>query len=399
MIKSDFLIIGGGIFGISIARQLKQQYPNVKVIVLEKEPQIAAHASGRNSGVIHAGFYYTADSLKAKFTKRGNQLLTEYCESRKLAINKCGKLVVAKHNGDLPFLEELLKRGQANGVELQRVTAKEAKSIEPRVLTYEKALFSPTTSSVNPLEVMECMAQEALREGVEIHFDTRYLKKSSSGIMTSAGLYQTGYCVNAAGLYADKVAMDFGFSERYRILPFKGLYLYSDEPVGALRTNVYPVPDLQNPFLGVHFTMMVDGHMKIGPTAIPALWREQYGTFENFRLSELMEIAVRELQLMIQSNFQFRRLAIQEIQKYSRSHMIAQAASLVEGIRPEHFQRWGRPGIRAQLMNVKKGTLEMDFVVEGDRHSFHVLNAVSPGFTCALPFAQYICERIGSLLH
>ena len=211
---------------------------------------------------------------------------------------------------------------------------------------------------------------------------------------TSSGNIDSKYVVNSAGLYADKIGRDFGFSRNHHILPFKGLYLYSTEAPGSLRTNIYPVPDLRNPFLGVHFTVTVDGHSKIGPTAIPALWREQYCGLENFELGELMDIIARQLGLFVFSHFDFKRLAYEEIKKYSRVNLVSQSSSLLENVKIGNFQKWGKPGIRAQLINVKEKKLEMDFVLEGDGQSMHILNAVSPGFTCALPFAEYICDQI-----
>lgn len=216
-------------------------------------------------------------------------------------------------------------------------------------------------------------------------------------MVTNRGEIEAGYIVNAAGLYADRIARDFGFSERYRILPFKGLYLYSDEPAGALRTNIYPVPDLRNPFLGVHFTLTADQHIKIGPTAIPAFWREQYNGLENFRFSEFADVIKREIGLLVSSGFDFTRLAFEELRKYSRRRMVSLASALVKEIDPRNYRRWGRPGIRAQLLDVEKKKLEMDFVVEGDDRSFHVLNAVSPAFTCAHPFARHVCDQICEL--
>jgi L-2-hydroxyglutarate oxidase LhgO len=391
---TDFLVIGGGIIGISIARELKRRFKDSKIILIEKEKTCAVHASGRNSGVLHAGFYYTADSLKAKFTKEGNAQLTEYCEEHKLPINKCGKLVVAQKEEELAQLDELLARGKKNGVTLEEITEKEAQAIEPRVLTIDRAIYSPTTSSVDPVAVVHSMEQDARDEGVEIHYGVKYLGKSKQGIQTNKGEYKAKFIVNAAGLYADKVARAFGFSSKYRILPFKGLYLYSNEPAGSLRTNIYPVPDLRNPFLGVHYTVTVDGKVKIGPTAIPAFWREQYKGYENFNAAELFDVIVREISLFMSSNFDFMKLAFEELKKYSREHMVDLASSLIKGVRHENYKAWGKPGIRAQLVDIEKRQLEMDFVVEGDENSLHVLNAVSPAFTCSFPFSSYVCDKI-----
>jgi L-2-hydroxyglutarate oxidase len=390
----DFLVIGGGVIGLSIARELKARHADARIMLIEKESACGAHASGRNSGVLHAGFYYSPDSLKAKFTKLGNERMTAYCEQKGIPLNRCGKLVVAKDAGDLPSLDELVKRGRANAIEIQELTEAEAKRIEPRVKTYQRALFSPRTSTVNPLHVVDAMQRDAIQEGIEIRFDTAYISRTDQGVRTNSDTIAAGYVVNAAGLYADKIALDYGFSEKYRILPFKGLYLYSNEPPGAIRTNIYPVPDLRNPFLGVHFTITADGKAKIGPTAIPAFWRENYEGLSNFKLGEMMEVAGRGLGLLTNAQFDYRRLAMEEIAKYSRSKMVELASVLAEGIQESNYQKWGRPGIRAQLLDITKRKLEMDFVLEGDRRSMHVLNAVSPAFTCSLPFAAHVCDQI-----
>ncbi len=394
MSSTDFLILGGGIIGLSIARELKHRFADAEITLLEKEAACGLHASGRNSGVIHAGFYYSANSLKAKLTRAGNQAMTAYCEAKKIPLNRCGKLVVAKDQDDLPRLDELLRRGQANGVPLESLTEEEARKIEPRVKTHQRAIFSPTTTSADPQRVIEEMTRDAKQEGITIRTGAPYLRTEKGLVMTPQGSFTANHVVNAAGLYADKIALDFGFSERYRILPFKGLYLYSDEPPGAFRTNIYPVPDLRNPFLGVHFTVKGDGHAKIGPTAIPALWREQYRGFDNFKFGEFVEVLFREAGLMMSSRFDFQKLALEEVRKYSRPHLVALASRLAHGVKPEHYTRWGEPGIRAQLLDIKNRKLEMDFVIEGDEHSTHLLNAVSPGWTCSIPFARYTVDQI-----
>ncbi|MEI6082556.1 MAG: FAD-dependent oxidoreductase, partial [Verrucomicrobiota bacterium] len=322
----------------------------------------------------------------------GNIALTGYCEAKGIPLNRCGKLVVAKDAGDLSQLDELLRRGAANGVPLESLSEEEALAIEPRVKTYERAIFSPTTSTADPHLVIAAMEKDALAEGIVIYHETPYLGRKGSTILTARDDFQAGHVINAAGLYADRVARDFGFSERYRILPFKGLYLYSDEPAGAFRTNIYPVPDLRNPFLGVHFTIKADGHAKIGPTAIPAFWREQYHGFDNFSFRELVEVLFREAGLMLSANFDFRKLAIEELQKYYRPHLVSLAARLARGVKASDYTHWGQPGIRAQLLDIKARKLEMDFVIEGDAKSTHVLNAVSPGWTCSIPFAGHVVD-------
>lgn len=392
---SDFLIIGGGVIGICLAREAKRRYPAARVTIIEKEKNCGAHASGRNSGVLHAGFYYSADSLKARFTRDGNSEMTAYCQERGLRINRCGKLVVARNDADLPGLDELLRRANTNGVELHDISRKQAEDIEPRVRTHERALFSPSTSSVDPSEVMQSLTRDARLLGVNIETGRAFRRRDATGLIhTSRGTIAAGYVVNAAGLYADTIARDFGFSRDYRILPFKGLYLYSNEPAGSMRTNIYPVPDLHNPFLGVHFTLAVDGRVKIGPTAIPAFWRENYRGFSNFSAREMFEITGLELGLLWRNESGFRRLALTELSKQSRAKMVKLASDLATGVTERNYANWGKPGIRAQLYDLKRRRLEMDFRFEGDARSFHVLNAVSPAFTCALPFTRHLFDEI-----
>ena len=390
----DYVVVGGGVVGLSIARELKRRSPGASVALLDKEDGPARHASGRNSGVLHAGFYYTADTLKARFTRAGNLAWTAYCRERALPIRECGKLVVASRAEELPVLEELNRRGRANGVPVELVDEKRAREIEPRARTMGRALYSPSTAVVDPAACLAALVSDAEREGVDLRWRTAYRGREGRTVLTSGGPIEAGFTVNAAGLYADRVARDFGFGERYRILPFKGLYLYSDEPAGAFRTHVYPVPDVRNPFLGVHFTVTVDGHVKIGPTAIPALWRENYGGLSGFSAAELGEIAFRQAGLFLGAGFDFRRLAWEEVRKNSKGVLVALAAKLASGAKASDYRRWGRPGIRAQLVDVEKRTLVMDFLLEGDASSMHVLNAVSPGFTCAMPFAAHVCDRI-----
>jgi len=390
----DFLVIGAGVVGLSIGRELKRRWPDASVVVIDKEDAPDRHASGRNSGVLHAGFYYTADSLKARFTRAGNAAWTAYCLERGLPLRACGKLVVATRADELPVLDELLRRGRANGVPVELVDAAAAREIEPRARVFERALHSPTTAVVDPAACMAALAADAVREGVSLRFHAGYLGRRGERVLTAAGEFEAGFVINAAGLYADRVARDFDFSKKYRILPFKGLYLYSDEPPGAFRAHIYPVPDIRNPFLGVHCTVTADGRAKIGPTAIPALWRENYEGLSGFSAAELGEIALRQAGLFLGAGFDFRRLALEEIRKNSRSMMVGLAARLIDGVAPEQYRRWGRPGIRAQLLDIETRTLVMDFILEGDRKSLHVLNAVSPGFTCAFPFAAHVVERV-----
>lgn len=278
-----------------------------------------------------------------------------------------------------------------------RVDEQSARQIEPRARVRRRALWSPDTAVTDPAAVVAAMAEDARAEGVDLRASSPYLGRDGDAVLTPGGRLSAGFVVNCAGLQADRVARDYGFSTRYAVLPFKGLYLYGDEPAGAFRAHVYPVPDMRNPFLGVHFTVTAAGGVKVGPTAIPALWREHYEGLSRFDLGEAVEIAALQLSLLWHADFDFRRLAIEEIQKNLRSVMLGLASSLASGVEPALYRRWGKPGLRAQLVDLDTKSLVADFLVEGDARSRHVLNAVSPGFTCSIPFAAHVCDGIPGL--
>ncbi|MEG3638172.1 L-2-hydroxyglutarate oxidase [Magnetococcus sp. PR-3] len=390
----DFLIIGAGVIGLALALEARKRHPHASIMVAEKEAQPGLHASGRNSGVLHAGFYYTADSLKARFTREGNEAWTRYCMERNLRINPCGKLVVARNEQELAGLDELERRAKRNNVPLERISEAQAQKIEPRVKTAGSALFSPITASVDPKEVMVELSKDVRDAGIEIRTHAPWTGRQGNQVQLGSHRLEPGYVINAAGLYADHIAKAYGFCQDHVVLPFKGLYLKSGEQPGAWKTNIYPVPDLENPFLGVHFTVTVDGKAKIGPTAIPAFWREHYGGLTGFSAAECRQIMGRELQMLWHNPFGFRRLAVREMMKYNRAWMAHLAKELAHGVSVKDYRQWGPPGIRAQLFNLRQGRLEMDFHFEGDHRSFHVLNAVSPGFTCAQPFAAHLFDAM-----
>ncbi len=393
--NADYLIIGSGIVGLAIARELRSRFPQAEILVIDKEPDVAYHGSGRNSGVLHSGFYYSADSLKAKFTHDGNEQLKEYCKAKNLKLNECKKVMVAQDESELEALYELERRGKKNGVDVKIITAEELKAIEPNAKTFKYALYSPDTATVDPVEVSMSIKNDLRAAGVKFLFNDGYHKKADAHtILTKSHQRITATkIINAAGLYADRIARDFNFSKNYTIIPFKGIYLkytLKDKPI---QTNIYPVPNLKNPFLGVHFTVTVDNIIKIGPTSIPAFWRENYKGLANFKPGELFNILGWEARLFLTNAFGFRSLAFDEIRKYNKPYFVRLATKMVNSIDSSGFTEWSKPGIRAQLLNKKTLELVMDFVVEGDEHSIHVLNAVSPAFTCSFPFAKWVVEN------
>jgi L-2-hydroxyglutarate oxidase LhgO len=392
---SDFIIIGAGVIGLSIAKALKEKYPNSKIVILEKEKNVGYHSSGRNSGVLHAGFYYTANSLKAKFTRDGCLEMSKFCEDNGLSINRCKKIVVANNQDELEGLEELYRRGVANGVEIELIDEEELNRLYPNIKTYKKALFSPNTATIDPIEILEFLKNKLIQKGVEFRFSEGYNTNLNNNtiLTTKKNKLKADKIINSAGLYADKIAKDFGYSKNYTIIPFKGIYLKYTKNDKPITTNIYPVPNLKNPFLGVHYTITVDNSIKIGPTAIPAFWRENYGGFENFKLDEFLEIIKYELKLFITNAFGFRSLAIEEMKKYYKPYFINLATKMVKEIDKEGFNQWSKPGIRAQLLDINRLELLDDFVIEGDKNSIHILNAVSPAFTSSFPFARWIVDN------
>ena len=377
--SADVVVVGGGIIGLTIARELAQRQPDAKLVVIDKEPSVGAHASSRNSGVLHAGFYYAAESLKARLTRDGNRRLAAWCEEHGIPVRRCGKLVVARSEAEHPVLDELLRRAHANDVVLEDVSEEDAQRLEPNARTVGRALYSPSTGLVDPRAVMSALADECARAGVHIATNTAWHAKHGEDVLTNRGAITAGFVVNAAGLHADRIAHAFGVGRRYRIVPFKGVYLYGNERAPELRMHVYPVPELGMPFLGVHLTLTVSGGVKIGPTAQPALWREAYGpiwsreALKTFSLRDLAGVIAPNMRLL--ANASTRRYAWTEARKAFRSALVRDAAMLARGVTLDGFDRWGPPGIRAQLYDRERGELVMDFLYESDDRSLHVLNA------------------------
>jgi (S)-2-hydroxyglutarate dehydrogenase len=394
-LRCDYLIIGAGIIGMALARELHSRFPAAGILVIEKEPDVGRHSSGRNSGVLHAGFYYTADSLKARFTRDGNRMMREYVTGRGLAINECHKVVVASDESEIEGVRELQRRGERNGVDVRIIDEQELAGIDPNARTTRIALYSPSTATVDPVQICHALKDDLEQAGVKFLFNQGYRQRQGdSAIVTSGGLIiEAGLTINAAGLYADRIARDFGFSQNYTIIPFKGIYLKYTAPDKPVRTNIYPVPNLKNPFLGVHYTITVDGTVEIGPTAIPAFWRQNYVGLDNFNFGELLEIIGWESRLFLADSFGFRSLAFEELKKYDRSYFTGLAVKMVKQIDTAGFNQWSKSGIRAQLLNTSTKELVQDFVVEGDSHTVHVLNAVSPAFTCSFPFAAWVVDQ------
>ena len=392
---ADAAIIGGGVVGLALADAWLARRPGDRVIVFDKEDRLAEHASGRNSGVLHAGFYYAPDSLKARLTRDGNAMLRAFCSEEGVTVRETGKVVVTTSEAELPALDQLAARAEANGVNVELVDEQGLAELEPLARTVGRALWSPTTAVSDPVAVVRALAGRVERRGGQVRLGATVVAAGPGWVQTAQdGRLEVGHVINAAGLHADTVAHWFGVGEDYRMLPFKGLYWYANWEPGRLQRHVYPVPDARNPFLGVHLTVTVDGKAKVGPTAIPALWREDYGGVTGFSGRELAQIAGLYPKFLRSTHHDVPGLIKAELPKYLRRYLVGQASRLVPSVRAEDFATKGRVGVRAQLLHRPTGRLEMDFVVRGGERSTHVLNAVSPAWTSSLAVADYVVDGI-----
>lgn len=390
----DYLIVGSGVIGMTIAATLRERFPDAEILVIDKEDQPGRHASGRNSGVLHAGFYYARDSLKARFCAAGNKAWKAFAAQNGIRILECGKLVVAADEEQRRLLHELYDRGRANGVRLEIINEHKAREIEPLAVTHKQALWSPDTASIDPHQACAVLHQRLNDEGVRFLFQTEYRSAHADTAITTRGEFRFRYLINAAGLYADRIAEDFGLAGPYVLLPFRGDYWIYEEEGFRLHCHIYPVPDPRFPFLGVHWTLTADGRIKIGPTARVALWREQYGGWARCRLGETAEI-IKHMSLMtLHHPVAMTQLGWKESLKMIKRQMIREAQRLIPTAKPTGFVAKSPPGIRAQLIDTRHHRFVNDFIITQDARSLHVLNAVSPAFTCAWPFAAYVVERV-----
>lgn len=393
--KFDILIIGAGVIGLSVAKGLLERDQNLRVLLVEKEDSIGQHASGRNSGVIHAGFYYSPDSLKAKFCRDGNQSLKKLCKDFNIPLKEVGKVVVARNAHEVEQLQNLFERGLKNGVDLSLLPDSELPRYEPLARTVNCFVWSPTTAVSDPKLVLAALLQSVEQLGAEIWFGAHLsFNRESTTVSINGVNIEFRHVINTAGSQADRIAHHFGFGKNLSMIPFMGIYRGVTQAQIPLSTLVYPVPDPKNPFLGVHVTSTVYGKVKIGPTAIPLLNREQYKFSEGWKRKDIKESASGLLSMLRGNVHDLPKLAKGELPKIFLKRLIQDAATLVPDV--EHIKGWERlsPGIRAQLVDLKSGELINDFIVERDQHSTHVLNAVSPGWTASIPFGCYIAEGV-----
>ena len=393
--RYDITIIGGGIVGLATALAITERFPRARLIVLDKESKVAAHQTGHNSGVIHSGIYYKPGSYKARQFGEGKGLMREFCAKHAIKVIDCGKVIVAITPDELPRLQTLYERGQANGVPVEMIGPERLREIEPHAAGI-KAIWSPTTAIVDYIEVAEAMARDLRQRGVEIETGAGVTKiaRTSEGLdlWATKRAVLTKRLINCAGLYSDMVARMAGAKPDVEIVPFRGeYYMVRPDRRSLVRTLIYPVPDPEFPFLGVHFTNTVHGEVEAGPNAVLAFAREGY-SFWKIRPSELTHTLTYSGVWNMARKY-WKTGSYEMYRSLSKNAFVKALQRLVPEIRPEDVERGGA-GIRAQAV-AKDGSLVDDFRIVADDTGIHVLNAPSPGATASLSIGRHIASLAG----
>ncbi|MDD1784285.1 L-2-hydroxyglutarate oxidase [Enterovibrio sp. ZSDZ35] len=394
MIRSDYLVIGAGIVGLSVARELQQRQPHAHIVVVDKEQSVANHQTGRNSGVIHAGIYYTPNSLKARFCKEGNLAIKAFCEQHDIPYEECGKLLVATSNVELSRMDALKKRATENGLEFEVLSAQELKSKEPNINGLG-AIFVPSTGIVNYRQICEKLETLLKEQGGEVLFDSpvEYMKETTDGVTVVAGDHtiHANHVIACAGVMSDRIVRLLGEQPTFNIIPFRGdYYQLSDEHNGIINSLIYPIPDPSMPFLGVHLTKMIDGSVTVGPNAVLSLAREGYHRFsfspkdtsEMLQYSGFYKVIGKHFKSAMKEirNGLWKGGYLKEVQKYCPS------------LTADDLQ--GYPsGIRAQAV-YPNGDMVDDFLFHQTSRTLVVCNAPSPAATSCFPIARYIVDKV-----
>jgi len=397
--RYDVCVVGAGLVGLATARAIAEDLAGASILLLDKEDQIAAHQSSHNSGVVHSGLYYKPGSLKARLCVEGRDAVYHLGETEGVPVERSGKLVIATDPNEIPALEELERRGNANGLSgLTRLGPDGIKEHEPAATGLD-ALFVPEAGVADFPALAAHVSARLRADGAEIRLghEVRAIDHTVGGVEVTAGdeRFSARTLVNCAGLHSDRVAALAGVESTVKIIPFRGeYYRLSDEAEGLVKTLIYPVPDPRFPFLGVHFTRRIDGHVEVGPNALLALGREQYRGVGPV-WTDLREVLASQ---------GFRRLAMKHwlsgtkelLSSRSRRLYARLARRLVPATRPEHLIQGGA-GVRAQAVN-PDGSLVDDFVIEKAGSSIHVLNAPSPGATASIAIGRHIASQVEPLL-
>ena len=389
----DLVIIGAGIIGLATANEIIKSEKNKNILVLDKSNSVASQQSGHNSGVIHSGIYYKPGSLKAQFCVEGRKTMTEFCEQNEIPVWTCGKLIVATKESDLPRINNLYERGKQNNVEgLRAVSAEEIREIEPHVVAL-KALHAPKTGIVDYIKVTQAYADQFRNHGGDIFLNTEVVgSETTKGriiVKTKQGDIETKNVINCAGLHADRVARLFGLETELKIIPFRGeYYTLKKSREYLVKGLIYPVPNPELPFLGVHFTQTMKNCVEAGPNAVLATKREGYrkrdisirDSFEIFTYKGFWKLAKKNW-----------KTGIWEINRSLRKSVFVESLrELIPEVNGSDLTGSGS-GVRAQAVG-SDGSLIDDFRIERSENTIHVLNAPSPGATSSLVIGKYICN-------
>lgn len=392
----DFAIIGGGIVGLSTGMTLGQQYPDAKILVLEKESRWAFHQTGNNSGVIHSGIYYKPGSFKAKFCRAGAESMVEFCQKHDIPHEVCGKVIIATEQHELPMLENLYKRGVENGIKVARITPEEVREIEPHVSCIAGVrVFS--TGIADYKKVCQTYADLIREKGGDLRLNTRVdrIVDASHGktLETNNGTFETRFVINCAGLHSDRVARMGKVDPEAKIVPFRGEYYeLVPEKRHLVKGLIYPVPNPAFPFLGVHFTRMIDGTVHAGPNAVLSLKREGYHKTD-FDLRDFAEVMTYPGFWKLASKHADEGIK-EIIRSFSKAAFVRSLQRLIPEVQSEDLVPT-HAGVRAQaLMN--DGKLVDDFLIVRGENSIHVCNAPSPAATSSLEIGKAIVEQITS---
>ncbi len=389
----DVIIIGAGLVGLGVANALQEANPSLRILILEKESGPAAHQSGHNSNVVHSGIYYAPGSLKARLAKLGNQSMFAFCREHNLYHDQCGKVIVATQLKELDLLENIYQRGLQNGLAVSRLSQTQLREREPHVNGLE-ALLVPGAGIVNYSQVAAKLAEIIQQRGGEIHYDHQVegINESSDdvSVRTQHVQYQAKWLVNCAGLFSDRIAALAGYLTGMKIVPFRGeYYVLNDEKNYLVNHLIYPVPNPDFPFLGVHFTRMYNGKRDVGPNAVLAFKREGYRKCD-FSLRDLSEVLSYRGFWKIAGNYLGEGLA--EVRRsLSRQRFTENARRLIPELQPEDIQP-GPAGVRAQALTAD-GKLVDDFHFVKGRRSLHVCNAPSPAATASLEIGREIVRQ------
>jgi L-2-hydroxyglutarate oxidase LhgO len=392
--RADVVVLGGGIVGLATSLAVLAERPGASLVVLEKESALAAHQTGRNSGVIHAGLYYKPGSLKAATCGRGRALLERFCEEHAVRFERCGKVVVATHAGEVPRLDELERRGRANGLAgVRRLGVEELREHEPHAAGVA-ALFVPETGIVDYAEVARAYAAELGRLGGQVRTGARatgiFRRDGRIVVATTAGDVEARVLVACAGLESDRVARMAGLGIDVAIIPFRGEYwMLAPSRANLVKSLVYPVPDPSFPFLGVHFTRRIHGGIEAGPNAVLALAREGYHR-ASFDLRDAWGVALWP-GFWKMARRHWRAGMAEQARSLSRAAFARACATLVPEITAEDLTPGGA-GVRAQAVR-RDGALVDDFEIAEDVRMVHVLNAPSPAATASLAIGEEIAAR------